>query len=64
MLTRNNDGIGEVAIEIVRVGGVDGFAEGVGFIGRGLADDGFVVVLQRDNGIEVGGVGEAVLSFD
>ena len=63
MLTRNDDGIGELAGKIVRIGGVDGLTDGVGCIGGGLADDGFVVVVELDNGVEVGGVRAAVLGL-
>ncbi len=64
VLTRNDDGIGELAVETVRVGGVDRVADRVGGgIGEGLTDDGFVVVVKGDDGVEIGGVGGAVLGF-
>ncbi len=55
MLTRNDDDIGELLVEIVRVGDVDGAANGVGGgVGGRMADDGFVVVVKSDDGVEVG----------
>ena len=63
VLARNDEDGGELAVETVGVGGVDKVAEEVSGIGGGLTDEGFVAVVERDDGVEVDGVGEAGLGI-
>lgn len=56
VLADDDDGVGQLAGERVRVGGVDGGAEGVVSVNGGVADDIFGGVDEVDDGEEILGV--------